>query len=156
MKKIYLTLCGLMMVAPMAAFAAAGTCDDPEILASVSNVSGSTCGGEVGINMGGAVYGHPSKVYKFHINHAGPGGTPTTITIGGTNREASVTSSCSVAPVAAGAGTLAIDANALTDGDWLLVVSTDPGLPVTDPPTCGDFSVEAGVLPVSLQTFTVQ
>jgi hypothetical protein len=51
---------------------------------------------------------------------------------------------------------LPIDVNALADGDWLLVVSTDPGLPVTAPPTCGAFGTTAGVLPVALQNFTVE
>ena len=157
MKKILL-IGGFMLLSPIAAYANGGaTCASPAPLASLSNdASGDTCGGEAGINMGGSVYGHPSRVYSFHVNHAGPGGTPTTITLTGTSREASVTSSCTAAPTAVGAPGLPIDVNALADGDWLLVVSTDPSLPVTTPPTCGAYTVTAGVLPVALQNFTVE
>lgn len=137
----------------------AGTCASPTPLASNSSVpSGSTCGGEVGINMGGTIYAHPSQVYSVHINHQGPDGDPLgKIVLTGTNREASLTTSCSVAPIQVAApGVIDIDANTLANGDYLLVVSTDPSLPVTDPPTCGDFTVTAGTLPVALQNFTVE
>jgi hypothetical protein len=157
MKKILL-IGGLALLSPIAAYANGGaTCASPTTLASMSSDgTGDTCGGEVGINMGGAIYPHPSRVYSFHVNHAGPGGTPTTISMTGTNREASVTSSCTSAPVAVAAPGLDVDVNALADGDWLLIVSTDPSLPVTTPPTCGAYTVTAGVLPVALQNFTVE
>jgi hypothetical protein len=35
-------------------------------------------------------------------------------------------------------------------------VNTDPSLPVMNPPTCGAYSVSAGVLPIALQNFTVE
>ena len=157
MKKILL-MGSLAFLTPVAAHANGGaTCASPVPLASLSSdASGNTCGGEAGINMGGSVYGHPSRVYSFHINHAGPGGPTTNITLTGTNREASVTDSCTNAPVAVAAPGLDIDVNALADGDWLLVVSTDPSLPVTKPPTCGAYTVTAFVLPVALQSFKVE
>lgn len=147
---------GLAALAPMTAFADGGTCASPAPLASMASDNGSTCGGEIGINMGGTVYGHPSKVYSFHINPTGPDGTPTTIALTGSNREASVTTSCTTAPTLAGAPGAPIDVSGLAEGDYLLVVSTDPGLPVTDPPTCGDFGVQAGVLPVTVTNFSVE
>lgn len=157
MKISALILCGMATMASGVAFAAAGTCADPIPLASLQSVpDGSTCGGEIGINMGGVVYGHPSMVYRFHINQAGPGGTPTTISVTGTDREASITDSCTNAPTAISSAAIGpADVSTLATGDWLLVVSTDPGLTVTDPPRCGAFAVTAGVLPVSLQEFSV-
>lgn len=154
--KNLLVVGALALCASTAAFA--GTCESPTPLASNSNVSGSTCGGPVGIDMGGTVYGHPSQVYSIHINHQGPDGDPLGhITLSGTDREASLTTSCTSAPSQVAApGVVEIDANTLANGDYLLVVSTDPSIPVTDPPVCGDFSVQAGTLPVALQNFTIE
>jgi hypothetical protein len=151
MKKI-LVLGGLMLCAPM--LANAGTCAAPTPLAGNSTVDDTTCGGEIGINMGGTIYGHPSNVFSVHIDHAAdPLGH---IAITGTNREMSLTSSCTTAPIAAGAPGLDIDAQPVANGDYLLVVSTDPSIPPTNPPTCGTFELVTGPLPVALQSFTVE
>lgn len=154
--KNYLLIGTLALCASSTAFA--GTCASPTPLGSnVTTPTTSTCGGEIGINMGGTIYAHPSQVYSIHINHSGPGGSPLgQVSLTGTNREASITTSCTVAPTLAGAPGLPMNVDGLADGDYLLVVSTDPSLPVTDPPTCGDFTVSTGTLPVSLQSFSVE
>lgn len=151
MKKI-LVLGGLMMCAPM--LANAGTCAAPTQLASNATVSDTTCGGEIGINMGGTIYGHPSNVYSVTINHAA--GTLGHISVTGANREMSLAPNCTTAPVAAGAPGLDIDAETVADGNYVLVVSTDPSIPPTNPPTCGTFDLATGLLPVTLQNFTVE
>lgn len=144
MKKVLL-IGGLLLLSPLAAHANGGaTCAAPAPLPSGSDV-GDTCGGEIGINLGGVVYAHPSRVYSFHVDHAGP--VFTTITLSGTNREAAVTDSCSNAPTAFAAPGVPVDVTALADGDWLLVVSTDPSLPVTVPPRCGPYTVNDDLPP---------
>lgn len=136
--------------------AAAGTCEAPGApLQSNTTSSGSTCGGTVGINMGGNVYPHPSQVFTFT---KGPGAT--TIAIAGTDREMSVVTSCSSttqgpAPVRVGFPGGPVDLSGLANGTYFLVVSTDPSLPVTTPPTCGAYDLTIGTLPVSLQKFEV-
>ena len=151
--KNLLLIGGLALCAPVVAFA--GTCAAPEPLMSNSQISASTCGGEIGIDMGGTVYGHPSQVYSVHIDHAA--GTLGHIALTGTNREASLTTSCTSAPIqVAASGVLDIDAETLANGDYLLVVSTDPSIPVENPPVCGDFTATAGLLPVSLQSFSIE
>lgn len=155
--KNLLLIGGLALLAPFTAYA--GTCAAPTPLGSNSNANGSTCGGEVGINMGGTVYGHPSQVYSVHINHQGPDGEPLgQITLTGTNIEASLTTSCTDAPIAvAAAGVLPLEAQPIPNGDYLLVVSTDPSIPVQPAPgVCGNFTVAAGTLPVTLQSFSVE
>ena len=144
MKKILL-IGGLWLLSPLAAHANGGaTCADPVPLPAGSE-EGDTCGGEVGLNFGGVIYSHPSRVYSFHVDHAGP--VFTTITLSGTNREAVVTDSCTNAPTAFAAPGVPVDVTALADGDWLLVVSTDPSLPVTVPPTCGAYTVNNDLPP---------
>lgn len=155
MKNILL-IGGLALLAPM--IANAGTCADPTPLLSNTPASGTTCGGEVGINMGGTVYGHPSQVYSVHINRAGPGGSNLgPIVLGTATREASLTTSCTQAPIAvAAAGAVDMDLTNVADGDYLLVVSTDPSIPPANPPVCGDFQITPNVLPVELKTFSVE
>jgi len=163
MKKLAYALLACSAMLPVIA-SAAGTCADPIPLASQSSPSGTTLGGEFGINMGGTIYQHAVIVYKFHINSAGPGGTPTTIGLTGTDREASVVTSCnddgSMGPapenVLIAAALPPADVSGLANGDYLLVVSTDPSLAVTDPPRGGAYTVNAGVLPVALQNFSVE
>lgn len=156
MKKLIL-LGSLSLLAPASVFA--GTCAAPTPLNSGSDVTGTTCGGVVGINMGGTVYPHPSVVYSVTINHGGPDGSPLgNIALGGTNIEAVLTASCTDAPIAlAAAGAIEMPVEPLPDGDYLLVVSTDPSIPVQPAPgVCGDYSVTAGTLPVTLQDFSVE
>ena len=151
MKKI-LVLGGLMMCAPM--LANAGTCAAPTQLASNATVSDTTCGGEIGINMGGTIYGHPSNVYSVTINHAVDPLGPITLT--GGNREMALAPNCNTAPVAIGAPGLDIHLISIADGSYVLVVSTDPSIPPTNPPACGTFDLWSGFLPVVLQSFAVE
>lgn len=139
MKRILL-IGSLALLSPFAVHADDGaTCASPAPLATISiNPSTTTCGGEIGINMGGVVYGHPSRVYSFHVNQPG---MCCSIQLTGTNREGVVTRSCTEAPTAISAPGFPINVNALADGEWLYVVSTDPSLPITNPPTCGPFTI---------------
>lgn len=145
----------MLACAPMAY---AQTCASPTALASNTVVNGNTCGGEIGINMGGVIFGHPSVVYSFTWTDQGV--DPNIIDLTGTNMAFVVGPDCTQAPIAfggPGVGPLDLTAAGFVDGQsYVLVVSTDPGLPVTDPPTCGDFVLSPGTLPVSLQNFTVQ
>ena len=100
--------------------------------------------------MGGTIYGHPSQVYRFRANNLAGA-----FTLSGGDREMSITTSCTSAPVASGAPGVPIPASALTSGtEYLLIVSTDPSIPLANPPICGDFTT-MGPFPVSLQTFSV-
>lgn len=156
-------LAGLLLSMP--AVALAGTCANPTPLASLQAIpDATTCGGGHGINMGGTIYGHSTQVYKFHINHAGPGGAPTTISLTGDDREAVIVTSCnddsSQGPAPIGdplAGALGPhDVSGLADGDYLLVVSTDPSIDPQNADLCGPVNITAGVLPVSLTNFSVE
>lgn len=153
--KTRLFLGALAFTMPVIVFADGGTCADPEPLYSITNDSGTTCGGQAGINLGGTIFVHPSKVYKIHINSNGPHGHQTNIRLFGANREAAIAIDCSSSPLVIGAATMPLDVSTLADGNYLLVVTTDPGMPATDPVTCGDFVVDAAILPVSLQNFSV-
>ncbi|HJU38106.1 MAG TPA: hypothetical protein VJ724_00940 [Tahibacter sp.] len=150
MKRILVTmlLCGFM---PVAAYA--GTCAAPTPIFSGQTINESTCGGEAGINMGGTIYGHPSQVYSFTANNAAGA-----FTLTGTDREMSVTTSCTSAPIASGAPGVPINASVLVNGtSYLLIVSTDPSIPLANPPVCGAAStVLPNPLPVSLQKFSVE
>ena len=140
-----LLISGLALLSPLMAHANGGaTCADPAPLPSGSD-EGDTCGGEIGLNLGGVVYSHPSRVYTFHVDHAGP--VFTTIALAGTDREAAVTDSCTNAPIAFAAPGTPVDVTALADGDWLLVVSTDPSLSVTVPPRCGAYTLNDDLPP---------
>lgn len=136
-------------------FAQDGTCADPLPLVSHTEHSGTTCGGEIGINLGGTIFGHPSTVYSFVAE-----GATGNIVLSGTDREMALTTSCTSAPVPGAIGAsglpLSLDAANLQDGQtYLLVVSTDPSIDPTVPPICGDFMVRPDTLPVELQSFSV-
>lgn len=118
--------------------------------------SGTTCGGQAGIPLGGAVQAHPSVVYQFTYNNNEIGG----ITISGAEREVVIATDCNSAPLTGGAvgGTLNLPGTpGITNGqNYLLIVTSDAGLPTTTPPRCGDFTVGYVALPVSLQSFSVE
>ncbi|WP_150132002.1 hypothetical protein [Dokdonella koreensis] len=141
---------------PMAAFAQ--TCETPTSLhPQVPNrtLTGTTCGGQSGIPLGGAVAAHPSVVYQFTYNNSETG----PITVTGAEREIVVAASCSSPPMGGGAPgvPLNIQSMGLQNGtNYLLIVTSDSGLPTTTPPRCGDFSVTYTALPVSLQSFSVE
>lgn len=132
----------------------AGTCASPTPITSDVTVSGTTCGGEIGIDMAGVIYPHPSQVYSFVGDPSATGA----IALTGTDREMAMTTSCNSAPFMDGypGGPIDLDALNLVAGQtYLLIVSTDPGIDPEDPPLCGDFTVTTDTLPVSLQNVTV-
>jgi len=154
MKKLVLALAML----GMGGHVYAQTCASPLPLASNTPVNGNTCSGQIGINFGGAIYPHPSIVYSFVWQPTTGGAEPDQILLVGADREMALSTSCTAAPIAAGAPGLPInlDASGLVAGTtYVLAVSTDPGLPVTVPPRCGDFQVSPDTLPVELQNFSV-
>ena len=137
-------------------FANAGTCAAPTPLQSNPSLQDTTCGGEIGINLGGTIYVHPSNVFSLHLDHAAAmDGVLDPIHLEGTNREMAITTSCKAAPLQVGGEGLSIELNPLTDGDYLLIVSTDPSIPPTNPPICGAFHLFGGWIPVTLQSFTI-
>lgn len=159
------SMLGCAVLLAMSSSAFAGTCASPDILPSNTQTSGTTCGGVVGINMGGAIYEHPSNVFAFTYQ---PGEqTDDQIRLQGSNIELSLVASCSddgsqgpaAINVATGDGAvvLEVDGNGLVAGtQYFVVVSTDPSIPVVPgTPTCGEFVVDADFLPVELQSFSV-
>jgi hypothetical protein len=139
------------------ALANAGTCEAPTPMTRPPPLTSTTCGGPTGINMGGAVYPHESNVFSFTKPDI-----DSSIAISGTNREMSVVTSCDSAPPnSQGPGQLGVgfpggpvDISVLPDGNYLLVVSTDPSIP--SPPTvCGSFQLILPPIPVTLQKFEV-
>lgn len=133
----------------------AQTCDSPYTgLESHTPLVASTCGGQIGIDLGGAIYPHPSHISSFVWED----GSPAVMTLEGTNMEFGIMSNCSSAAHAVGAPGIPIDLETigLVDGNtYLVIVSTDPGIDPTDPPTCGDFTLNPQHLPVELQSFSI-
>lgn len=155
MKRPILASLILSAVLPAAAFA--GTCDAPTPLNQTAPgaISGTTCGGQIGIPLGGAVAPHPNQVYSFRYNNNATGA----LTVTGTDREVVITAGCTSPPITAFAP--GVDANigtaGLTNGTtYLMIVGSDSGQPVTDPPRCGEFNVTWQQLPVTLQGFSVE
>lgn len=126
-------------------------------IASNQTINGATtCGGQAGLNLGGTIYPHPSAVYEFVAQNA----NANIVISGGTDVEMSLVTGCTSAPLYIGfvGGPLVIPGGALTNGTkYFLVVTKDPSLPATTPPTCGAFNLAVnGILPVSLQNFSVE
>lgn len=128
----------------------------------IPHLTGTTCGGTPGLNLGGVIYAQPSVVYSFVANAAAAatGATITVSAAGSTNRELGLVTSCSTAPFAIGAEgfPMVIAPGALTAGTtYLLIVTSDSGLPPPPPVVCGPYSLSTvGTLPVSLQGFSVE
>lgn len=150
----YVAVVAALMFSTGAAFAQ--TCAAPTPIGSNETVNGTTCGGEIGINLAGSIFGHPSVVFSFTADNASG-----QITLTGTDREWAIAPSCTEAPVAIGNANDAIHlppdlSDALTNGQsYVLIVSTDSGIPVANPPVCGPFGLTTPTLPVELQTFSV-
>ncbi|MEO6104727.1 MAG: hypothetical protein ABIP44_13955 [Pseudoxanthomonas sp.] len=142
----------------VSAVSLAQTCASPLPIQSNSNKTGTTCGGTPGLNLGGTIYPHPSIVYSFVAQNAAA--AITFNAAGSPDREMSLVTACNTAPIFIGfnGGPLVIPPATLTNGTtYLLVISTDPGLPPANPPLCGPYNVTvAGTLPVSLQGFSVE
>lgn len=141
-----------------------GTCADPFVPAeSLTVYTGSTCGGDIGIDLAGTVLGHPSVVYQFVYSDVDAGTEPDQIAIAEATLGVVIAASCTspvLASGGAGAPPLNLDApnpGPLTDGQtYLAIVTTDPGLPVTDPPTCSDYTMTIDTLPVELKSMDVE
>lgn len=135
-------------------------CDDsaPELASNVQ-VNGNTCAGVVGLNLGGAILAHPTLVYRFDFSDQdGDAPEPDLIQIVGAEREFAIGTSCNTPPIGGGAPGVDFDLDAagLTEGGrYYVFVTSDTGLPVTDPPRCGDFTLDPDTLPVELQSFSI-
>lgn len=111
-----------------------------------------TTGTQIGINLAGVILAHPSIVYSFTANNESGN-----VVLTGTDRVVVIAESCTASPLAIGDSNNPMAVPSLTDGqNYLLIVSTSPGLPVTNPPTGGPYTVTIPVLPVSLQSFSVE
>jgi hypothetical protein len=158
MKLALLSTLAASVFAPAIAFA--GTCAAPTALQQVpgGSLSGTTCGGQAGIPLGGAVAPHPSLVYTFRYNPAGPDGATGAMTVAGAEREVVIAQDCSSPPIGGFAPGVNVNVESLglTAGNtYYLIITTDSGLAVTDPPRCGAFTMNWASLPVSLQNFSV-
>lgn len=158
MKRPLLATLAFSMLAPAIAFA--GTCAAPTVLNQVpgGTEAGTTCGGQSGIPLGGAVAPHPAQVYSFRYNPAGPDGAAGALNITGAEREVVIAADCSSPPIGGFAPGVQVNVESLglTAGqNYIMVVTSDSGLAVTDPPRCGQFSFNWVSLPVSLQSFSV-
>lgn len=155
MKRPLIVSLALSLLVPAVAFA--GTCANPTPLSprtDPGSLSGTTCGGEAGIPLGGAVAPHPAQIYSFVYNNNASGA----LTVTGAEREVIVAASCTTLPLGGFAPGVNADVGGmgLTNGQtYLLIVGTDSGLPTTQPPRCGTFDMNWVALPVSLQNFSV-
>lgn len=127
----------------------------PKVGGNHPPLSGTTCGGTAGLNLGGTIYPHPSIVYSFVAQNASA-----SLTFGADpNREMSLVANCASAPITFGAPgfPMVVAPGTLIDGTtYLVIVSSDSGLPPA-PPICGPYNVViTGTLPVSLQNFSVE
>lgn len=157
MKLQVLTALALAVSAPVAL---AQTCASPLPMPSNMTISGTTCGGDAGLSLGGAAIPHNYVVYEFtKQDDAGAGVEPDSISVlGGADINAIVAENdCSNPPVGGSAVGFPFSIEGLTDGQqYIVVVTTDPSIPL--PPTgaiCDDFQVETNTLPVELQSFVV-
>ena len=160
MKRPLIASLALCLMVPAVAMAGGGTCANPTPLVQVPNgtEASSTCGGQIGIPLGGAPSIHPAQVYSFRYNPAGANGAAGAFTITGAEREVVVAADCSSGPIGGFAPGVPVNVESLglTAGQtYILVVGSDSGLPVTDPPRCGAYSFNWVTLPVSLQNFSV-
>lgn len=158
MKRPLLATLVLSMFAPAIVFA--GTCAAPTVLNQQPNgvETGTTCGGQAGIPLGGAVAPHPAQVYTFRYNPAGPDGAQGALTAVGAEREIVIAQDCSSPPIGGFAPGVPVNIEGLglTAGQtYTMIVTSDSGLAVTDPPRCGAFEFRWVTLPVALQNFSV-
>ncbi len=158
MKRPVLFALAFSMLAPAAAFAQ--TCASPIALDQVPNgsLTGTTCGGQAGIPLGGAVAPHPSLVYTFVYNPAGPNGAAGPMTATTAEREIVIAADCNSPPIGGFAPGVPVNVESLglTAGQtYHMIITSDSGLAVTDPPRCGPFTINWTTLPVSLQNFSV-
>ncbi len=137
-----------MMAALSAGNAIAQTCDSPLPLTSNTALSGTTCGGQTGIDLGGVPLVHPAVVHSF----VAQGASGTIDTSGDATISALLTTDCSEAPSDAGNS---ISLDGLVDGTTYLLIVTSENLSAPDPQICGAYTVSPDTLPVELQSFTV-
>lgn len=156
-KKISLVSAALVL-AGSAAVSFAQCDDSAPILESNTALNLDTCGGVVGLDLGGAILGHPTLVYRFdYQDDGGAGVEPDQIQITGSEREFAIGTSCSTAPIGGGAPGLPFNVETLTPGTrYYVFFTSDSGLPVTAPPRCGAVAVNTDTLPVELQSFSVE
>ncbi|MCW5568108.1 MAG: hypothetical protein KIS84_07755, partial [Dokdonella sp.] len=102
---------------------------------------------------------HPSLVYTFRYNPAGANGAAGALTAVGAEREIVIADNCTSPPIGGFAPGVPVNIESLglTAGNtYTLVITSDSGLAVTDPPRCGPFTINWVTLPVSLQNFSVE
>lgn len=135
-----------LLTASAGAFA--GTCASPTPLLSNETVTGTTCGGEGGVDLGGVPLVHPVVVYSF----VAEGAAGTIETSGDPTISALIAPDCSTAPILAGNS---IPLDSLVDGESYLFIVTSEELSAPNPQICGAYNVTTGTLPVELQSFSV-
>lgn len=128
----------------------AQTCADPLPLTSNNTHTGTTCGGQVGIDLGGIPLVHPSIVFSFVADSA----SGNIVTSGDPTISAVIAPDCSTAPILIG-NTISLDGPELVDGQNYLFIVTSEELSAPDPQICGEFNVVTGTLPVELQSFSI-
>lgn len=126
----------------------AQTCDSPLPLLSNNTHTGTTCGGTVGINLGGVALVHPAIVFSFVAD----GASGTIDTSGDPTISALIANDCASAPDYAGNS---IDVGTLVDGNTYYFIVTSEELSAPNPQICGEFNVVTGTLPVELQSFSI-
>lgn len=148
----------------------AQTCPAPGVLASGGTATGNTCGGDSSVTgfCGGATPKGPTAAYAFSYNGTATATitvTPTNATFdaaigvvsGGTNCNTSLTGNCNDEEdnlQGGGAESTSIaPASENAAGTYYLLITNLSGGAATV--TCGPYTVQAGTLPVKLQSFTV-
>lgn len=137
-----------LMLASGSSFAQ--TCASPLPLISNNTHTGTTCGGQVGIDLGGIPLVHPSIVFSF----VAEGASGSIETSGDATISAVIAPDCSTAPFLIG-NSIPLGGGELVDGETYLFIVTSEELSAPDPQICGEFNVVTGTLPVELQSFSV-
>ncbi|HET8898167.1 MAG TPA: hypothetical protein VFN09_05270 [Rhodanobacteraceae bacterium] len=152
-------LLSALLISAIAPAAFAGTCASPTAIATPtpSTVTGTTCGGDMGINLGGTILSNPTQVYSFVWHDTGT--TPNILHLNsGANIEIDIANNCTDAPFAVGANLLDLDwtTAGMVDGQtYLMFVTIDPSIQPHNASQCGTFDIAPGTLPVELSKFSV-
>lgn len=147
-----------LLVSVIAPAVFAGTCTAPTPIdpPTPKTLTGSTCGGEMGYNLGGTILSNPTQVYSFTWHDTGA--TPNALTVTGANIEVDIAVDCTTAPFTVGANGLDLDwtSAGMVDGQqYLMFVTIDPSIAPHNDTQCGSFEVGTGTLPVALKSFSI-
>ena len=153
----------------MSSTAFSQTCSSPTVLASGSTVNGNTCGGDQSFTdiCGGATLKGPSNVYTWTYGGGTVSGSIVVTPTGGAptfDPALAIVNGSATCSGSVGTCDVTADANANssaetvsltglnTNGPYFLIISS---FSTTAANQCGPYSLQAGTLPVKLQSFSI-